>query len=826
VQLTQELEKVLPELEALHREGERKAQGLDEAENHLREWSERIELFNEQVRAPAERREVQKSRITQLEQHLQRLVQREERISGELNSLRNDLSGAALEALRRQVSEHDRHCETAESEYQTTENAIRLLHRSMQEKRDEVSDIRAQQQEVVSRLNSLKEIQNAALGGDNQALQNWLNDSGLNHCPKLAKKIRVKDGWEKAADRLLNGFLGAVCIDGFSDSIVDSRPDCHFSLISTTPLHSHTQSTGRERLVDKITAEDIDLCSFLGNVFIAETLDEALLKQPTLIDRECVVTRDGTLLGANWMSFASESQLETGVLVREDEIGRLEVKQTAKQEELRDIEQEIEALVYQGDRLETRLQRQKLALNGLRADKTALHNRLGRDEARYLEIGQRIESLTAELAEVKSQVEQDHLEIDKSKMLLAAASKESGNLQKKKEQMLQKRGHLQSEVEKRKAALTANNEKYHQKALQKQRLESAVESAKESIGRTRHQFDMTSRRLAEISDALNDNGHPVEDLKGKLALLLDKKVEAQRHFSEARDFAAELENNVLEAEKKKTTLAAAVSESRERLDQRKMQRQEVSVRKQTQQETLTQQGYDRYALQEALPDDARIGPWQERLNTLEVKINRIGPVNLIAIEEFEEESQRKEYLDKQHADLTEALDTLESVIRKIDKETRARFKETFDKLNAGFNEFFPRLFGGGRAELQLTSDDLLTAGVSVMARPPGKRNSTIHLLSGGEKALSAVALLFALFRLNPAPFCMLDEVDAPLDDANVERYCNTLRTLSQVSQMIVITHNKITMEAADVLVGVTMAEPGVSRLVSVDIAEAVEMAAR
>lgn len=200
-------------------------------------------------------------------------------------------------------------------------------------------------------------------------------------------------------------------------------------------------------------------------------------------------------------------------------------------------------------------------------------------------------------------------------------------------------------------------------------------------------------------------------------------------------------------------------------------------------------------------------------------------MNLVAIEEFEEQSERKGYLDNQHNDLMEALQTLETVMRKIDRETRARFKETFDTLNQGFAEFFPQLFGGGSAVLELTEDDLLTTGVTVMARPPGKRNSTIHLLSGGEKALTAVSLLFALFRLNPAPFCLLDEVDAPLDDANVERYCRTLRSLSERTQLIVITHNKITMETADVLLGVTMGEPGVSALVSVDVERAVQLAA-
>ena len=222
---------------------------------------------------------------------------------------------------------------------------------------------------------------------------------------------------------------------------------------------------------------------------------------------------------------------------------------------------------------------------------------------------------------------------------------------------------------------------------------------------------------------------------------------------------------------------------------------------------------------------ARPSSCTQQLDELGGKISRLGPINLAAIDEFKEESERKEYLDAQHADLSEALTTLENAIRKIDKETKSRFKETFEKVNLGFKELFPQLFGGGQAYLELTGDDLLSAGISVMARPPGKRNSTIHLLSGGEKALTAVALVFAIFKLNPSPFCMLDEVDAPLDDANVERYCEIVRKMSEDVQFIIITHNKITMELANQLVGVTMGEPGVSRLVTVDVDAAVQMAA-
>ena len=231
------------------------------------------------------------------------------------------------------------------------------------------------------------------------------------------------------------------------------------------------------------------------------------------------------------------------------------------------------------------------------------------------------------------------------------------------------------------------------------------------------------------------------------------------------------------------------------------------------------------AVLEGLPEEATREGWQQQLERVATRIARLGPINLAAIDEYSQQSERKQYLDAQNEDLESALATLESAIRKIDRETRSRFQATFDKVNSGLQELFPRVFGGGSAYLEMTGDDLLDTGISIMARPPGKKNSTIHLLSGGEKALTAIALVFSIFQLNPAPFCMLDEVDAPLDDANVGRYARMVKEMSEKVQFIFITHNKITMELADQLLGVTMHEPGVSRLVAVDVEEAAELAA-
>jgi chromosome segregation protein len=253
--------------------------------------------------------------------------------------------------------------------------------------------------------------------------------------------------------------------------------------------------------------------------------------------------------------------------------------------------------------------------------------------------------------------------------------------------------------------------------------------------------------------------------------------------------------------------------------------QELRVRRESLQEQFTATHFELAAVLAELPADAEVPAWEQTLREVTEKIERLGQVNLAAIDEFKEQSERKEYLDRQFKDLTDALDTLEAAMQKIDKETRTRFQDTFDRVNAGLKERFPRLFGGGHAYLELAGDDVLSAGVAIMARPPGKRNSTINQLSGGEKALTAVALVFSIFELNPAPFCLLDEVDAPLDDNNVGRFCETVREMSQRVQFIFITHNKATMELAEQLIGVTMHEPGASRLVAVDVDEAVRLAA-
>ena len=333
-----------------------------------------------------------------------------------------------------------------------------------------------------------------------------------------------------------------------------------------------------------------------------------------------------------------------------------------------------------------------------------------------------------------------------------------------------------------------------------------------------------SDKKQQLFEAKNRDDNPEKTLQKDLSDQLDLRLKVEKELSGSRNQVENLENLMRDIEQKNNLLETEIQHERSALEQKKISAQDFETRSQTISEQITEYGFNLTDLLLLLPDTLTLDDLDHALEKISNRIQRLGPINLAAIDEFNTETQRKQYLDKQNDDLDEALSTLESAIRKIDKETRSRFKETYDLVNVTFQELFPKLFGGGKSYLELTSDDLLEAGVSIMARPPGKKNTTVNLLSGGEKAMTAIALVFSIFKLNPAPFCMLDEVDAPLDDSNVLRYAKIVEEISSNVQVVYISHNKNAMEMANQLVGVTMHEAGVSRLVSVDIDQAVELA--
>jgi chromosome segregation protein len=345
------------------------------------------------------------------------------------------------------------------------------------------------------------------------------------------------------------------------------------------------------------------------------------------------------------------------------------------------------------------------------------------------------------------------------------------------------------------------------------------------LERTMQQATQLAAKHESLAAQLAAAVEPLNALESALAVGLQLRAEVEQELRTARIAADEFDSRLREQDEARLLVERKVEGARELLDGSRLAAQEVKIRREGVAEQFAITRFELAAVLAAMAPEATLGAWEAELADTAGKIERLGQVNLAAIDEFKEQSERKEYLDRQYKDLTDALETLETAIKKIDRETRTRFQDTFNRVNAGLKEKFPRLFGGGHAYLELEGEDSLASGVSVMARPPGKRNSTISQLSGGEKALTAVALVFSIFDLNPAPFCLLDEVDAPLDDNNVSRFCDIVKDMSKSVQFIFITHNKTTMELASQLIGVTMNEPGVSRLVAVDVDEAMRMAA-
>ena len=453
-----------------------------------------------------------------------------------------------------------------------------------------------------------------------------------------------------------------------------------------------------------------------------------------------------------------------------------------------------------------------------------LRSKLSAREVQIEQLNARKERAEKELAEVQQQqlVEQDNLA--EARQILQQAIEKMEADTERRESLVAQRDGFREQLEKARQQARQDRDKRHDLAVRETSLSTQLTSILEGIERLKVQVARLQERRAQLREAFNIKDDPSDQYKIELEEKLEQRLTIEAELNEARTAMEAVEHDMREHEKLRSELDDQLQDVRGKLETQRIAAQEITTLSRTIEEQIAEKNAELETLLENLAEDADIRDWEEQLQLIGNRIQRLGPINLAAIDEYKIESERKEYLDTQNAELEEAMETLKSAIQKIDRETRTRFKETFELVNNHIQELFPKLFGGGHAYLEMTGDDLLDTGVTLMARPPGKKNASIQLLSGGEKALTAIAMVFAIFRLNPAPFCMLDEVDAPLDDANVGRYAAMVKEMSDQVQFIFITHNKISMEAANQLMGVTMHEPGVSRLVSVDVNQAAELA--
>jgi chromosome segregation protein len=824
-EMRRRLDELAPQLEENVRARDAAVGNRSQAERTMQDWQTEWESFSSMAAEPAKVRDVQTARILQLEQHLEQLRQRQARLEQEATTIAAELDKEPVGALQTQVAGLDEACESKERSIAEIETRLRETRDRRDELDDELAEVRGRKQNGEARLASLRELQAAAQGESDAALGEWLRGQGLDKAPRMAGILKVDAGWEKAVERVLGVNLGAVCVPNMGQvTAATGSPQSQVTFIELGASSGHQAST-RAALLDKVKGE-IDLAPLLEGIFVTETLEQAMVMRAALSTRESIVTRDGAWLGRNWLSLGQEKGARAGWLLREREIETLQSELSGLQDKLGNLQAELAAMDTQLQNFEDERDELSRDLNENNRERARLREQLGHKQARLSQLESRRAQIGHEQHEINEQLNRDQSEVTAAGDMLRQAEATGGEHEQQRAQLQQKRQALQDAVEQTRTQETEARDRLHRLEIEHETLQTSFDGTRGSHARLESQLQQLISRREQLALVLSDAQDPTPAYRQQLDEHLQKRLGIEERLNAARQGVTDLETHLREQEQARTHEERQVSEVREKHEGERIVRQEMVVRRDTFADQLRETGFDIEPLRQELPPEATEPEWAARLEQVTARIERLGPINLVAIEEFEEASTRKNYLDKQYEDLFQALSTLEEAIRKIDRETRTRFKETFDQVNEYFQSFFPQLFGGGSAHLEMTDNDLLETGVGVMARPPGKRNSTIHLLSGGEKALTAVALVFAIFQLNPAPFCLLDEVDAPLDDANVIRYCETLKTLSQKTQLVYITHNKISMEMADVLIGVTMSEPGVSRLVAVDVDQAMEMVAQ
>lgn len=819
------LEQQTPLLEKAQAEEQTESTALAQAEQAMQAWQGEWEEFNQQAAEPAQSAQVERTRINHLEQQGSNLERRLQRLDEELGRL--DDSHLLSEITELESAEAQRKAETDNLQGRLNESieAINQLRENSNQLSGQLDQARAELQSSRGRLASLEALQQAALGGQEQEVAQWLEQSDLQRAGRLAQSLKVEPRWQRAVEIVLGFHLQAVCVDDL-DALQSRIPELEKGSLTLwdTKDREPVSSWPEDRLLAKIGAP-WSLESLLAGIKLADNLAAALSLRHTLAVDESLVTPDGVWLGRDWLRIARESDEQAGVLAREEELSELKQSLEAQESQVTELAAALETGRESLGQAEQAREQWQGEFNQVNRALSEIRAGLSGKRTRAEHLRQRREQLQHEQSEIAEQIGSDQDLMAETRQRLHSALEAIETLGERREALVRRRDELREQVSQARERLQKQRTSTHQVALQVESMRTSQSSLIQNLERARSQLEQLLQRREELTHTLASSELPIQEQQESLSRKLNERTAVEKELMEVRRQLEAVDNGLREQEQQRHQTDQQVQERRDQLNQARLESQEVTIRRQTLQEQLDEGGLSIDTIFAEMPEEASEQEWQRKSDTLAQRIQRLGPINLAAIDEFQEQSERLKYLDEQNTDISNSLETLENAIRKIDRETRTRFKETFDQVNAGIKELFPRLFGGGHAYLELTGDDLLNTGVTVMARPPGKRISSIHLLSGGEKALTAVAMVFAIFQLNPAPFCMLDEVDAPLDDANVGRFCEMVRAMSDQVQFIFITHNKITMEIANQLSGVTMYEPGVSRLVTVDVEEAAQLAA-
>ena len=682
-----------------------------------------------------------------------------------------------------------------------------------------LESLRADRERLRGEVLSLEALQKAALGRDGGRAGDWLVQAGLAGNGRLAESLSVDSGWERAVEAALGDYLEAVCVDDL-DAIAGAIDA--LSGASVTLLEPRAQSGGGQpaRSLARHVRGPAGLVDLLGRVLTAESLAEALRMRGALAADQSVITRQGEWIGRSWVRVSRGVDHHAGVIEREQRLKAVRGEFAAAESRVRDVETQIAALRAALARAEESRDSAQARIQNAHREHADVLGQLEAGRARAQESALRRERLESEAADAAREIGVTQDALAKARTALDRGLDALTGLDARRPQ-------LEAEREERREQVAAARQRAQAAQLAARDLLIRSESRRSSeagksvnLARLGEQRAQLEARAADLERELAGSDEPVRELQQRLDEALSRRLTIEADLTAARRGLEEADTALRELDGRRSAAEQRVDAARSAMDAARMAAQETRVRRESIAEQFAATRFGLADVLAALAADAEVPQWEERLATTRADIERLGQVNLAAIDELAENTERKEYLDRQFGDLTSALETLEQAMRKIDRETRTRFEDTFARINAGLQEKFPRLFGGGHAYLELVGDDRCR-GVAIMARPPGKRNSTISQL-GRREGATAVALVFSIFDLNPAPFCLLDKSTRRSTEHNVGRFCEIVRDMSQRVQFIFITHNKVTMESP--LSGVTMNEPGVSRLVAVDVDEALRPA--
>lgn len=824
-ELNAELAQLAPQSAAAKTAAQAAGQKLQIVEQQMQQCQQRWDSFQQQSSQFAAQIGVLTTNLQHYQQQLTHSDTRHAQLLERQKQLPLSTLAEEIAPLIDETAQKRQELEALQGSLNKLSDAIRVQRQQNLDIKQSLDNHRRQSQALQNRNASLEAVQQAALGYHDDHTKEWLAKNSLTDSPRLAQVIQVNPGWELAVETVLGGYFDAICLEDINNFIesITQITQGHLTLIDLkhdlTPVVASIQLP----LLSSQINSQWPLVEWLSGVYIAENIAQAEQARPNLAADESIITRDGVWLGKNWARINKAVNKDSGILVREQEL-----KQLAQEIEHANAETVVmQANLEQGEKalrqLEEQRDSQHREYQQTSGRLTEVQTQLSSRQSRFTELQQQQQRLTREINECEQSMQNLQGLLTKNREELSHFHQVEQEQGQKQAELLQERDQRRHELDEVRQVTGQRRQAADELAVRLAAIENQLSLLKQSSLRDARQLQQLEERRELLANT-EANEETLEELRGELQQLLASRLSIEHTLKAAQEV---LTNNLQQMEK----LTKQQQHTQERLTAAKtqwqnlqMERQAILVRQTTIQEQLTEQNWILDELIAALPAEANGGEWEKQLEMVTARIQRLGPINLAAIDEYQAVNERKIYLDKQQADLNEALEILKSAIGKIDRETRTKFQDTFTQVNQNFQELFPRIFGGGKAMLELLDDDWLTAGVLVKAQPPGKRNATIHMLSGGEKALTAVALVFAMFRLNPAPFCVLDEVDAPLDDMNTGRFCQLVKEMAKITQFIVISHNKVTISMSERLMGVTMQEAGVSRIVSVNVAEAVALA--